>query len=591
MTDIFERAAALGAQSWNPETRTLEAVFSTGAPVSRHDQRGPYIERLDLNQDWRSFIGAPVADSHRRSSVDDVLGSVIAARTIGAEGLATLKMSKRPRAEAVVQDILDGHLRAVSVGYVVDEWADSTEDGKRVRTATRWTPKELSICPLGSDAGAVIRTPPIMENESHIETAQTDPPDPIQDRAAANVEIRSIAKLAALPQTWIDEAIDRAWTIDQAREGAFAAMKVRSGPATAIRTATASISGFDANDPDFRVRAIGDAITARITGEAPSEQARQFVGLTAVEVCRELLRIRGQSTFGSAGVIAERAMTTSDFPALMGDAANRSMRMAYDSVPSALKQVARQITAPDFRTIHKIQLSAVPTLLPVNEAGEFHTGVLTDQQETFKLASYGRIVSLTRQIIVNDDLGGFADVSRRMGVAAAAFEATQLVSLVESPPVMSDGVAVFNATHGNVAMSGVLSETTLTAARLLLRQQTDPSGMLIAATPKYLLVPPALETLAEKTITAVQATQTSNVNTFTFLTLLVEPRLTDAKAFYIFADPTLIDGLMTAFLQGQEGPIMNSEIGFQTDGIAYRVRMDWGGAWVEPRGVVKNAGG
>ena len=185
--DILLRDAPLAARSWNATERTFEVVFSTGAGVERVDHRGAYIERLDLNQDWTGFRGAPVLNSHKRGDVGDIFGSVIAAQTVGGEARATIRMSTRPEAEAVVQDILDGHVRGVSVGYRVERWQDSTDNDKRVRTAIKWTPVELSLVAVPADPAAVIRSHPV---ENFVQT--NDPP--IVDRAAVNVEIRSIAK-------------------------------------------------------------------------------------------------------------------------------------------------------------------------------------------------------------------------------------------------------------------------------------------------------------------------------------------------------------------------------------------------------------
>ena len=138
-------------------------------------------------------------------------------------------------------------------------------------------------------------------------------------------------------------------------------MRTRSAAAATVRTATAGVTGYDANDPAVRSRAIGEALATRLTGRTPPEHARDFVGLTSVELCRELLRTSGLSTMGT-----RRDRRESDdherSPALMGDAISRSMRIAYQAVPSALKLVARQRTASDFRVLHRIQLSAAPTL-------------------------------------------------------------------------------------------------------------------------------------------------------------------------------------------------------------------------------------
>ena len=358
------------------------------------------------------------------------------------------------------------------------------EGGKRIVTITKLTPIEMSLVPIPADPAAVIRGDNTMPE---IVTADWT----IVDRAAANAEIRSIAKIISLPQQWIDTQIYTGASIDQARAAAFEELKTRSAAGATIRSATASVGGVDSNDSAVRTRAIGEALATRLTGQAPPELARDFAGLTSVELCRELLRSSGLSIMGAPGVIVERAMTTSDLPALMGDAINRSMRIAYQAVPSALKLVARQRTAGDFRTIHRIQLNAAPTLEKVLESGEFVHGAVTDSQELYKLETFGRIISLSRQVLINDDLGALADLTRRMGQAAAAFEAQALVNMLESPPVISDGFAVFSSQHQNIAGAGaVISETSLAAGRLAMRLQTDPSGMLIAATPKYLLVPP-----------------------------------------------------------------------------------------------------
>jgi hypothetical protein len=114
--------------------------------------------------------------------------------------------------------------------------------------------------------------------------------------------------------------------------------------------------------------------------------------------------------------------------------------------------------------------------------------------------------------------------------------------------------------------------------------------MLIAATPKYLLVPPQLETLGEKVVSSIQATATADVNTFSFLSLIVEPRLTSATAWYLVGDPATIDGLEFAYLAGEEGPQLSFELGFAVDGISYKVREDFGCGWIEARGWWRQPG-
>ena len=111
---------------------------------------------------------------------------------------------------------------------------------------------------------------------------------------------------------------------------------------------------------------------------------------------------------------------------------------------------------------------------------------MNDYDQTYAVTTFGRIVGFTRQAMVNDDLGAFADTTRRMGVAAAAFEANFLANIVSSNPTLADGNAVFSTAHGNITGNGsgtTLSLTTLSAARQAMRAQTGLLGELIDVTP------------------------------------------------------------------------------------------------------------
>lgn len=205
------------------------------------------------------------------------------------------------------------------------------------------------------------------------------------------------------------------------------------------------------------------------------------------------------------------------------------------------------------------------------------------------------IISLSRQMLVNDDIGAFSDLPRRMGAAAAAFEAQTLVDLLISNaglgPVMKDTKTLFHSDHGNVSDSGgAPDETTLSAARLAMRKQTGQSGGLIVVEPRYVLVPSEQETSILKLLAAIQPTTTDDVNVFTNLVPMVEPRLTDAKRWYMVAAPEQLDGLEFAYLAGEPGPQISSKAGFEVDGVSIKVRLDFGAGFVEHRGWYSNAG-
>ena len=609
VTDIITRRASFAPQSVKPDARTVDVIWSTGASVKRRDFDGSYVERLSLNAkavDLSRLIGASVLDAHRQTAVRDVLGTVRDATVTGKEGTATIQFSARPEVEPIWQDVTAGILRHISVGYSVEEWADSTEDGTRVRTATKWTPHEISLVPSPADPGATVR----MEenNMEHQNTAPEDTQaqttndnagaDVIQTRATINTEIRSIANVAGLDQPFVDGLIDRQADADEARRAAFDELAKRGGGD--IRTEQTRVEIIESHDdPEVRARQMGEALYSRINpGHELSEPARRYAYATPVDMAKELLTLRGGQVTGlsPASMITRALHTTSDFPIILGDTVGRTLRDAYQTAPSGIRRLGRQTTAKDFRSINKLMLGEAPMLEKLNEHGEIKAGTMTEAKEAYKVETWARKIGITRQVLVNDDLGAFSDLARRMGQAAAETEARVLVDLLESNsgngPKMDDTKVLFHADHGNKAGTGaVISDATLSAARLALRTQKGLSGEPIRVTPKYLLVPPALETEAEKWLASVAAAKAADVNPFSgSLSLVIEPRLASATRWYITADPSEIDGLEFAYLAGGEGPQVESKSGWDVDGIDIRVILDYGAGFVDHRGWFANAG-
>lgn len=132
------------------------------------------------------------------------------------------------------------------------------------------------------------------------------------------------------------------------------------------------------------------------------------------------------------------AMGISDFPALLGTAVGRVLHEAYAAAPSALKNIARMANLPDFRQKSTVRLGGAPSLEKVNESGEFTYGTVADTANGWQLLTYGRIIALSRQAMVNDDLSGFATLLRKFGEAAARREADELVTALTSPPTIDD---------------------------------------------------------------------------------------------------------------------------------------------------------
>jgi hypothetical protein len=159
---------------------------------------------------------------------------------------------------------------------------------------------------------------------------------------------------------------------------------------------------------------------------------------------------------------------------------------------------------------------------------------------------------------------------------------------------MGDTNALFSTAHGNLStVDGAIDVTTLGAARTSMRVQTGLDGQKINVTPRYLLVPAALETDADKVVTTIVAAQVSNVNPFTGrLTVIAEPRLDadSAAAWYLAASPEQIDIIELAMLEGQDGPSVESRLGWEVDGIEFKARHDVTAKVLDWRGLYKNQG-
>lgn len=592
--------AAMRPKSLNREARTVEAILSTGADVDR----GGFIERLEISGRAvdLSELPVPVLDTHRRDSTRDILGNLTAVRVEGGQLIGTITISRRH--EALLDDIEEGTLRSISVGYTVNAFRDEADraTGRLVRIVTGWTLKEASFVPIPADAGATVRsdtlttpTPQAQAPAPVQTTVQTTEAPPAMTRAQVNTEIRALRQTFGLPEAFANGLIDREATVEEARAAAVEAVRQRPNAAISTHTPAQVTSGAMA---ETFTRAAGEALYCRANPAVqPSEAAREFMGLSVIDLGRIILGRAGVLTTGlSPSAIVERMLTTSDFPAIMGDTVHRSLRTAYQAAPSALKTVARKSTARDFRRKTKLQISEAPTLEKVNEAGEFTYGALHDAKESYAVATFGRIIGVTRQLLVNDDVGAFTDMSAKWGEAAADFEAQQLVDLLEAGsgagPVMDDGMTLFHAGHGNIAAAGTaLSVASLGEARLKMRKQKGLAGRPINVRPRYLVVPPEQELAAEQLLASITPATSDDVNPFGGkLELLVETRLTSATRWYLVSDPATTEGLEYSYLQGEEGPQIETKQGFEIDGMAFKVRLDFGAAFLEHRGWFRNNG-
>lgn len=384
----------------------------------------------------------------------------------------------------------------------------------------------------------------------------------------------------------------------------LAAGSERGAPVIAT-TVPAEVSGSRQDETDTRRRLMTNALEHRVDPSAVKleDGARQYRGMTMLDMVRDIQEVAGQSVRGLTKMeLAERAFhTTSDFPIILAGVINRRLRAGYDASPQTFKPFSRQRTATDFRDMHSIQVGEVGDLKKLNENGEYISTTLGESSQKYRIATYGRIIGVTRQVLVNDDLGIFTNLAAKFGNAVSRLESNVVWDIILKNQKMGDGKALFHADHGNLAggaglpPAAALSHAAIQAGRIAMSKQTDIDGKdRIGITPKYLLLPQELELDAAKLFAQFNPTTFGDtVPEFVKnLTPIVEHRLGDISAtnWHLVADPAQIDTIEYAYLEGQEGPYTETEQGFDVDGMRVKVRMDFGASAIDHRGFFRNPG-
>jgi len=305
---------------------------------------------------------------------------------------------------------------------------------------------------------------------------------------------------------------------------------------------------------------------------------------------------------GEADLI-RAAFSTATLPNLLSNLANKVLLDAYQAVPSAARQIARKLTANDFKTHTGIRLTGDAMMKVIGPAGQLAHGTLGDQAFTYSVATYGRIFGITRQNFRNDDVSGLTDIVRMLGRGAALAVEHAFWTLV-----LANTGTFFGSGNANYISGAttVLGSEGLRQALKAFRDQVDPDGYPIVLTPKLLVIPTALEETAWELFKSTNimisgATDTVRATANIFQGLfqpVVSPYLSNsaysgysAVAWYLFGDPADVAAFGIAYLDGQENPTVE-QVDAPADvlGVAWRGYLDFGVCQLDPRGALKSKG-
>lgn len=625
-----DSAVRFSTSSYNAEARTIEAVASTGARVRRwgiFEELAISSEAIDLGRVAPGQV--KLLDSHDQGSIDRILGSVTRAWIEGANLMVEIRFADTEAGRAAEARVNSPDAPGLSVGYRVSTWTlTQVEDDSEIWRADRWELLEVSLVAVPADPAALFRAAPpanpeTLETDDMRRNAPADAPAPtpvttpaptvvetrsapaVQQPSAADLQraatervtqIMEIGERAGMEGAAVRAAAgDLAVTVEAFRAQAFDSLVSRQTPTSHVRV--------ERDETETRRLGMEEAITrsinpASLQGEW-SERAAPYRDMSLVDMAAERLNIRRVGhTFGQREEVLRRAMhTTGDFPILLENAVNRNLAATYALAQPTYRQISIRDDFNDFRPHSTVTVGDFPMLQPIAEAGKIQFGTIGEKKETVAVVPYAVGLAFSRQLLVNDSLGGLNRVIANYGQSVALFEektfyAVKALNAGAGPTLLEGNAAMFAAGRGNLAgAGGAISITTVSAARAAMRgfKSIDGNELLFNA-PSILLVGAAKETEAEQFVTTIQPNARAEVNPFQGKLRPLVSQMITGNAWELYTDPSVRANFRWGLLSGYTAPRVRIDDPFGTQGTQMSVEHDFGCGGIEWRGGYRNPG-
>jgi len=428
--------------------------------------------------------------------------------------------------------------------------------------------------------------------------------------------IQAAVRTAKLPEAFAADLVARNVTLDASRAAIFEKLSADQVATDPVR----SISmGEDATDKAVRGAAGWLLVKAGAAGQvaqhtkAAVADPGEFRGMSLLDLARHFLELGGTRTRGLSKMdLAARAFTTrgaitqstSDFTVLLENVMHKILLASFALTPDTWSRFCATGSVSDFRAHNRYRLGSFSGLDTVAENAEFQSKSIPDaEKETITATTKGNILNVSRQMIINDDMGGFARLLSQLGRAAKLSVERDVYALLALNsglgPTLNDTVAMFDAAHGNISTGAALTAAAIDADRVKMAQQTEQNGN------EYLDLRPAILVIAvglggqarvinqsvyDPDAVANKAQMKPNAVVGLFRDIVDTPRLGSSTRRYLFADPAIAPVIEVAFLEGQSEPVIETRDGWNVDGTEMKVRYDYAVGGVGYHGAVTNAG-
>ncbi len=648
---LFARQASVSPSTWNPETRTVDVSLGTGIDVLRYDWRAGvyYWERLSMDpmhiRTARMDAGMPFFEDHNSYTVRATVGRFTAGQTRIDTGaiVGTVRLSKAKRHEDTTGDIADGILIDPSIGYVVHAFDDPAKrqkvDGIEVRTAIDWEPWEGSIVGLKADITAGVRSAADTHQEDHNMSldvnkdkgADTGAADEKTRKAALDAreaelkareeqlakekretDIRSIGTLARMPSKDVDALVaDATVTVESARAKAFE-FKCAEDQRHVTHSTHSGIAGEDETD---KVRsAIADCLAHRSNSilfpKMAAPGAEDFRGMKMPEILRFLGERNGapglrrmseldlcEHFFGD-GADSHRSaiqMTASDFASITSQVVGLAFVHLYNAEKPLYQLFCSARTAPNLEEQTEVDFGAEDVLDQLGDDAEIKLGKFKDGKLKWRVFSFAKRYPFGRRLILASRIDLLTEIPRQLVDKIRTLENNLAFLPITRNDIAADGTRLFDASRGNIGIAGIPSVTTLDEMFKVMGLQENISGQPMNLEPKTLLVPHGKRALASKVVgEQMLANKPENVvpGYMKGITVIPEGRLdrADATAFYGAADPNRFASIVYATLEGATAPRISTRIGWEVQGVEWKVEHDFGVTPMSGKGLFKNPG-
>jgi hypothetical protein len=298
--------------------------------------------------------------------------------------------------------------------------------------------------------------------------------------------------------------------------------------------------------------------------------------------------------------------STINLPGILGNVANKEILAGYMEEDGTWMEIAQVKSVNNFHLVTSYRMLDNLEYEEVGPAGEIKHGTLDQESYTRQAKTYAKMLGLTRQDIINDDLGAFDDIRTRLGRGAAKkFNNIFWAAFMDNSSFFT--TARTNYMEGattNLGADGVGLGLGVTKYRKMTSPTADGTKRVGASMsrPEILLVPPELEFVARQLFVSSNYITGANATTLAsnvFVNLyrpVVQNRLSDsaftgnsATAWYLFGME--LKPMVVSFLNGQRTPtVESSDADFDQLGIQFRGFHDFGSDKSEYLSGIKSKG-